>query len=151
MKKSKYLGENINADPIIREMDRRDFLKRMGGGLLITFSMSDYPAIFGGKFQEDEKPGMNAYLRIGDDERVSLYTGKIEMGQGPITSLGQMLADELDVNYDSIDMFMGDTDLCPWDEGTYGSLTTRVFGPLLRAAGAELGEAQCFRVVLVAS
>ena len=59
------------------------------------------------------------------------------MGQGPITSLGQMLADELDVNYDSIDMFMGDTDLCPWDEGTYGSLTTRTFGPLLRAAGAE--------------
>lgn len=137
MKKSKYLGENINADPIIRELDRRDFLKRMGGGLLITFSMSDYPALFGGKFQEDEKPGMNAYLRIGDDERVSLYTGKIEMGQGPITSLGQMLADELDVNYDSIDMFMGDTDLCPWDEGTYGSLTTRIFGPLLRAAGAE--------------
>ena len=137
MKKSKYLGENINNDPIIRDLDRRDFLKRMGGGLLITFSMSDYPVLFGGKLQEDEKPGMNAYLRIAEDERVSLYTGKIEQGQGPITSLGQMLADELDVNYDSIDMFMGDTDICPWDEGTYGSLTTRIFGPLLRAAGAE--------------
>jgi len=137
MKKDKYIGENIHADPITHDLDRRDFLKRMGGGLLITFSMSDYNLLFGGKFQEDDKPGMNAYLRIGDDERVSLYTGKIEMGQGPITSLGQMLADELDVNYDSIDIFMGDTDLCPWDEGTYGSLTTRTFGPLLRAAGAE--------------
>ncbi len=113
MKKSKYLGENINDDPILRDLDRRDFLKRMGGGLLITFSLSDYHALFGGKMLQDEKPGMNAYLRIGDDERVSLYTGKIEMGQGPITSLGQMLADELDVNYDSIDMFMGETDLCP--------------------------------------
>ncbi|MEE9463747.1 MAG: molybdopterin cofactor-binding domain-containing protein [Bacteroidales bacterium] len=137
MKKNKYLGENINDDPITRDLDRRDFLKRMGGGLLITFSMSDYPLLFGGKFLEDEKPGMNAYLRIAEDERISLYTGKIEMGQGPITSLGQMLADELDVHYDSIDIFMGDTDLCPWDGGTYGSLSTRVFGPLLRAAGAE--------------
>jgi isoquinoline 1-oxidoreductase len=137
MKTNKYLGENINDDPITRDLDRRDFLKRMGGGLLITFSMNDYPVLFGGKLLEDEKPGMNAYLRIAEDERVSLYTGKIEMGQGPITSLGQMLADELDVHYDSIDIFMGDTDLCPWDEGTYGSLTTRVFGPLLRAAGAE--------------
>ena len=70
MKKSKYLGENINADPIIREMDRRDFLKRMGGGLLITFSMSDYPAIFGGKFQEDEKPGMNACQGASDRKNV---------------------------------------------------------------------------------
>ncbi len=137
MKMNKYQGENINDDPITRDLDRRDFLKRMGGGLLITFSMSDYPVLFGGKLLEDEKPGMNAYLRIAEDGRVSLYTGKIEMGQGPITSLGQMLADELDVHYDSIDIFMGDTDLCPWDEGTYGSLTTRVFGPLLRAAGAE--------------
>ena len=65
MKKDKYIGENINADPITRDLDRRDFLKRMGGGLLITFSMSDYPVLFGGKLQEDEKPGMNAYLRIG--------------------------------------------------------------------------------------
>ena len=48
-----------------------------------------------------------------------------------------MLADELDVHYDSIDIFMGDTDICPWDAGTFGSLTTRRFGPLLRAAGAE--------------
>ncbi len=137
MKKNKHLGENINDDPITHDLDRRDFLKRMGGGLLITFSLNDYPLLFGGELQEDEKTDMNAYLRIGQDGRVSLYTGKIEMGQGVITSLGQMLADELDVHYDSIDIFMGDTDICPWDEGTYGSLTTRVFGPLLRAAGAE--------------
>jgi nicotinate dehydrogenase subunit B len=137
MNKEKYRGENINADPVSHDLDRRDFLKRMGGGLLITFSLKDYARLFGGEMMADEEPGMNAYLRIAEDGRVSLYTGKIEMGQGPITSLPQMLADELDVHYDSIDIFMGDTDLCPWDEGTYGSLTTRIFGPLLRAAGAE--------------
>ena len=48
-----------------------------------------------------------------------------------------MLADELDVALDSVEILMGDTDLCPWDMGTFGSLSTRVFGPALRAAGAE--------------
>ncbi|MCK5219467.1 xanthine dehydrogenase family protein molybdopterin-binding subunit, partial [bacterium] len=65
------------------------------------------------------------------------FTGKIEMGQGVITSLAQMLADELDVALEAVDMVMGDTDLCPWDMGTFGSMSTRFFGPPLRAAGAE--------------
>jgi isoquinoline 1-oxidoreductase len=137
MKKDKYLELDFKDNPSSFELDRRDFLKRMGGGLLITFSLRDYPILFGTEFLQDEQPDLNAYLRISEDERVSLYTGKIEMGQGPITSLPQMLADELDVHYDKIDIFMGDTDICPWDAGTFGSLTTRRFGPLLRAAGAE--------------
>jgi nicotinate dehydrogenase subunit B len=137
MKKDKYLEQDFKDNCLSIELDRRDFLKRMGGGLLITFSLKDYPVLLGTGWLQDESADMNAYLRIGVDERVGLYTGKIEMGQGPITSLPQMLADELDVHYDSIDIFMGDTDLCPWDAGTFGSLTTRRFGPLLRAAGAE--------------
>ncbi len=136
MKKDKYLEQDFKDNPSSIELDRRDFLKRMGGGLLVTFSLKDFPTLFGTRLLQDE-PDLNAYLRIGEDERVSLYTGKIEMGQGPITSLPQMLADELDVHYDNIDIFMGDTDICPWDAGTFGSLTTRRFGPLLRAAGAE--------------
>ena len=59
------------------------------------------------------------------------------MGQGAITSLPQMLADEMDVSPDVIDMVMGDTAQCPWDMGTFGSMTIRFFGPPLRAAGAE--------------
>ena len=51
-----------------------------------------------------------------------------------MTSLAQMAAEELGVRLDSIDMVMGDTDRCPWDMGTFGSLTTRMFGPALRAA-----------------
>jgi isoquinoline 1-oxidoreductase len=47
------------------------------------------------------------------------------------------LADELDVTFESVDMVMGDTALCPWDAGTWGSMTTPYFGPVLRAAGAE--------------
>jgi len=76
-------------------------------------------------------------LKVGEDGRVSCFTGKIEMGQGVITSLAQELADELDVSLESVNMVMGDTDLCPWDMGTFGSRTTRFFGPPLRAAAAE--------------
>ena len=79
----------------------------------------------------------NAFLRIGEDGRVTCLTGKIEMGQGIITSLPQMVAEELETPLDTVDIVMGDTDLCPWDMGTFGSMTTRMFGPALRAAAAE--------------
>ena len=59
------------------------------------------------------------------------------MGQGPITSLPQMLAEDLDVSIDDISMVMGDTDLCPFDQGTWGSQTTQVFGTVWRTAAAE--------------
>ena len=79
----------------------------------------------------------NAFLRINGDGTVSGFTGKIEMGQGVNTSLTQMLAEELDVAYDAVDLLMGDTDICPWDRGTFGSMTTRIFGIPFRQAAAE--------------
>ena len=79
---------------------------------------------------------LNVYLQMGGDGRVDCYTGKIEMGQGVITSLAQMLAEELDVSLEDVDMVMGYTELCPWDMGTFGSMSTRFFGPP-SAAGAE--------------
>lgn len=79
----------------------------------------------------------NAYLRVGADGRVTCFVGKVELGQGSKTALAQLLAEELEVSLDSVDMIMGDTDLCPWDMGTFGSLSVRQFGPVLRAAGAE--------------
>jgi len=118
-------------------IDRRGFMKRIGGGLVVAFAIGEVP-LKGGMLQDGrETPGVNAFLRIGEDERVKLYVGKVEMGQGPITSLPMELADELDVNLEMVDMIMGDTDLCPWNEGTYGSLSTRTFGQVLRAAAAQ--------------
>jgi isoquinoline 1-oxidoreductase len=119
-------------------LSRRQFLKAVGGGVIIFFSCGDLTA------QERRPPGyqnlptdFNAFLRIGGNGRVTCFTGKIEMGQGIVTSLAQMLADELDVPLDAVDMVMGDTDLCPWDMGTFGSMSTRFFGPPLREAAAE--------------
>jgi nicotinate dehydrogenase subunit B len=116
-------------------MDRRDFLKIAGGGIVLFFTIGDLQAL---AQQRGSLPtDFNAFLKIGANGRATCYVGKIEMGQGVVTSLTQMLADELDVGYESVDIVMGDTDLCPWDMGTFGSLSTRSFGTALRAAGAE--------------
>lgn len=122
-------------------LNRREFLKIFGGGIIVFYSVGDSLALQEerrGRAMRPEPPSdFNAYLLVKADGTVACFTGKIEMGQGPITSLAQMLADELDVTLDSVEMVMGDTDLCPWDMGTFGSMTTRFFGPELRAAAAE--------------
>ncbi len=130
---------DLNAASSALPLDRRQFLKLVGGGIIVVFTIPDSPA-----FQERRRGGgqelpqdFNAFLRIGEDGRVTGFSGKIEMGQGVITSLAQMLADELAVPLDSVSMVLGDTDLCPWDRGTFGSMTTRSFGPAFRAAAAE--------------
>ncbi|HUX59296.1 MAG TPA: molybdopterin cofactor-binding domain-containing protein [Bacteroidales bacterium] len=120
-------------------MKRRDFFKILGGGIIILFQPWGILDLFAGTAEQRRSlpEDYNAFLRIAEDGTVSCFTGKIEMGQGIITSLPQMMADELNVPLESIKMIMGDTDLCPWDAGTWGSLTTRAFGPYMRAAAAE--------------
>jgi nicotinate dehydrogenase subunit B len=115
-------------------VDRRSFCKLLGGGILVlvTSRPSDLFAQ-----QRSYPEDLNAYLRIDGNGHVTVFSGKIEMGQGVITSQAQMAAEELGVSLDAITMVLGDTDQCPWDAGTWGSLTTRVFGPALRAAAAE--------------
>jgi nicotinate dehydrogenase subunit B len=135
MKEEEYMDIDFSDVPNRFTLDRREFFKIVGGGIFIFLTIGDLSTA---EAQRRQLPSdFNAFLRIGEDGRVSCFTGKAELGQGVITSLAQMLADELDVPLDSVDMVMGDTDLCPWDAGTFGSMTTRFFGPPLRAAGAE--------------
>jgi nicotinate dehydrogenase subunit B len=118
-------------------LDRRDFLKALGTGVFVFFSFDDP---MGFTQQRAYPEDFNAYLKIGEDGRVTCYSGKIEQGQGNTTALAQMMAEELEVPFDSIDMVMGDTRLCPWDGGTVGSRSIKYFGPAVRAAGAEARE-----------
>ena len=121
-------------------LSRREFIATAtGAGLYIAFRIEDALAQEPRRLptRQGSPSDFNAYLRIGADGRTTCFVGKIEMGQGAMTSLAQMLAEELDVPFDSVDMVMGDTDLCPWDMGTWGSLTTRQLGPVVRAAAAE--------------
>lgn len=126
---------NEKSSPVT--FSRRGFLKSVGGGVVVLFTTQPLFSFAQEHGASTNQLPFNAYLRVGEDGRVTCFTGKIEMGQGIITSLPQMLADELDVAVDMIDMVMGDTDRCPFDRGTWGSLTTRVYGPELRAAGAQ--------------
>ena len=144
MKTNKHSTTVVDDQAQGFSLNRRDFLKVVGGGIIIFFSAGVLPAQEGSLRFPGMQPlptDFNAFLRIGANGRVSCFTGKIEMGQGIVTSLAQMLADELDVPVKQVDMVMGDTDQCPWDMGTWGSLSTRVFGPPLRQAGAEARSA----------
>jgi nicotinate dehydrogenase subunit B len=137
MKEDKYMDIDFKDNTPNFQINRREFLKIAGGGIFILFTIKDM-SVFAQQRPDQSLPtDFNAFLKIGEDGRITCFTGKIEMGQGVITSLAQMLADELDVKIDDVDMVMGDTDLCPWDMGTFGSMSTRFFGPPLRKAGAE--------------
>lgn len=122
-------------------LDRREFLKKLGGGIIVVFCLGKLSLLEGwGQNNDEDELNFNAYLRVKEDGRVDCYTGKIEMGQGIITSLAQVLAEELEVPITWVDMIMGDTELCPYDAGTWGSLSTRFADPVIRAAAAEARE-----------
>jgi isoquinoline 1-oxidoreductase len=121
-------------------LSRREFLKLSGGGILICVTLGEASLLQEGgqrRAGQGYPEDFNAYLLVRPDGRVTTFTGKIEQGQGAMTSLPMIVADELEVPLASVDIIMGDTDLCPWDMGTFGSLTIRMFGPALRAAAAE--------------
>jgi isoquinoline 1-oxidoreductase len=122
------------------EVSRRDMLALAGSGLFVLFSTEPAQA----RMQREQAPDeptfptdFNAYLRIAPDGQVTGFAGKIEMGQGSRTVLTQLIADELDVEYDAVQMVMVDTAVCPWDMGTWGSLNVRQYSLLVRAAVAE--------------
>ncbi len=68
---------------------------------------------------------------------MTCLVGKVELGQGAMTELAMALGEELGVPLAVIDVVMGDTDLCPYDMGTFGSMCTPLLWPVVRSAGAE--------------
>ena len=114
----------------IAEVDRRDFLRvltAMGGGLLVIATVPDAEAQESGRAAQNRAaPGdLASWIHIGGDGRVTAYTGKVEIGQNMRTSLSQVIADELRTPLTSVAFVMADTDLTPFDQGTFGSRTTR--------------------------
>ncbi len=125
-----------------RGIHRRDFLRVLGGGVLICVAPGITRSQESGRTAggHDLPQEISAWLHIDSDGKVKAFTGKVEVGQNIRTSLAQQVAEELCTPFDSITMIMGDTDLVPWDMGTFGSRTTPTMGPQLRSMARAARE-----------
>ena len=126
------------------ELERRDFFKVLGGGIVLLLALDDAAnAQESGRFRRGDALPQNigAWLHIAEDGTVTVYTGKAEMGQNIRTSLSQAVAEELHMPAASIHLVMADTDLTPYDMGTFGSRTTPTMAPQLKKVGAAAREA----------
>lgn len=134
----------LHAGPTYRfEPDRRDFFKLLGGGLVLLLSLDSKVSA-----QESGRGGrgqglpenIGAWLHIGEDGAITVFTGKTEVGQNIRTSLAQAVAEELRAPIASIKLVMADTAFTPWDMGTFGSRTTPTMAPQLRKMAAAARE-----------
>lgn len=127
------------------QLNRRKFFKIFGSGLAVAFIFQDVSSL-AGDVTSPVTSGLptgqvGAWIHIAENGIVSVYTGKVEVGQNIRTSLSQVVAEELHVPLQSIKMIMGDTDLVPYDAGTFGSRTTPQMGTQLRKAAATARQA----------
>ena len=126
------------------DFNRRQFLKAFSGGIalivpasnLIARTLQQDQGESGRGFNERVPNEIGAWIQIDEKGIVSVFTGKVEIGQNIRTSLTQAVAEELHVPLTTVRLVMADTDLTPFDMGTFGSLTTPRMAPQLRKAAA---------------
>ena len=129
--------------------NRRQFLKVFSGGIALIVPMSNLLSVSGqqeqgesgrGRFEQRVPNEIGAWIHIDEAGTVSVFTGKVELGQNIRTSLAQAVAEELRVSIESVRMVMADTDLVPFDMGTFGSRSIPFMAPQLRKAAAAARE-----------
>lgn len=127
------------------ELDRREFCRLVGGGILVCLVLGETAAQqpgrggrggFGGAMPKE----LGAWLHVGENGRVTAFTGKVEIGQNIRTSLAQVVAEELRLPVAAVQMVMADTDLTPFDMGTFGSGTSPRMATQLRKVAAAARE-----------
>jgi nicotinate dehydrogenase subunit B len=119
---------------------RRGFFKALGGGLVVVSYVATSKAQESGGGRGRGGRAMpkqiGAWLHIDERGAVTVFTGKVEVGQNARTSLTQSVAEELGAPLTSIELVMGDTERTPFDMGTFGSMTTPQMVPQLRRVAA---------------
>ena len=118
-----------------------------GGALILSFSLSRYAVLA----QDAPKPGplpgdlkkapfLDSWIRVGADGKITVFTGKSELGQGIKTALRQVAAEELSVSFDEVDLITSDTAQTA-DEGfTSGSQSMSDSGTAILHAAAQVRE-----------
>lgn len=126
----------------VRKVNRRDFLKTGvtgAAGLTLAYAI---PARVAAQTAPAAAAKLNGYVHIGADNRITFVLPKSEMGQGPLTALSQVLAEELECEWKGIR-----TEVAPVNpklygplQGTFGSLSVRTQYQLMRTTGATARE-----------
>ena len=126
--------------------NRRKFLKS-AGGIAVAFSWS-VPTVLAQQAARPALPGslgtnrmLDGWIRINPAGTVTVFTGKCELGQGILTALAQIAAEELDVAYERVEIVSADTARTPNEGQTAGSLSVEQSGTALRFACAEARDA----------
>src|SRR5205085_1602168 len=122
-------------------LTRREFTGTLGG-LVVAFSMVPRAGVAAETAPRTPamlvaNPRLDAWLRIDPVGTVSVFTGRVELGQGATTALAQITAEELDVDIHRIRMIPVDTSRSPNEGVTAGSNSIEAGGAALRAAAAE--------------
>jgi CO/xanthine dehydrogenase Mo-binding subunit len=124
----------------MQNLSRRGFTAALGG-IVLSFSLAPRLALG----QQANLPGslnnnrmLDAWLRISPDGSATVFTGKVELGQGIVTALAQIAAEELDLPLTRIKMISGDTGQTPNEGQTAGSQSIEASGTALRMAAAEV-------------
>jgi nicotinate dehydrogenase subunit B len=111
----------------LSEPEERDWFRVLGDGLAVVWPPQadrEWPRAGG------------AWLHIAPSGIVTAFTGKVDIGQDNQTAFRLVVAEELAVDPEDVRIVQGDTDLCPYDAGTFGSRSMRDSGDALRRAAA---------------
>lgn len=120
----------------VMRIDRRGFLQSAAGGLLLGFRLTRHAQR--ALAATDSK--LNAWVHIGSDDAVTLFIHKAEMGQGTVTSLSMLLAEELECDWKKIRTEFPGIDRAFGNQGVVGSQSIRSSWQPLRQAGASARE-----------
>src|SRR6516164_6727254 len=124
--------------PIETPFSRRDLLKATGA-LLVSFSLGAQNGADAAKPLDPSE--VDSFLAIHPDGSVTVYTGKVDIGQGLRIAVRQMAAEELGIPVERIQLVEGDTGLSPDQGGTGGSTGLTRGGSEVRQAAATARRA----------
>src|SRR3984957_8280898 len=123
---------------MMNAISRRSFAAGLGGiafALAPRLAFAQQPARLPGSLGDNRL--LDAWIRIGTDGNATVCTGKVEFGQGIVTALAQIAAEELDLPLDRVQMISGDTGRTPNEGVTAGSQSIENSGTALRLSGAQ--------------